>query len=217
MYQKSKGKCIKGKWYTIICYVLIVFLISWLEGAAWHYWLRPRGRGGCEPVQVVFGGDLGVCCCSAQAPSQSATAPGSIRCNRKLFERKIQWEREGRATMPGFIHRLFGRDHNQDCEKLSGGETTITKAGNLAPPQLHFMLLVVWSTDTPSRSCHAMSTSTFSVVVCVCVRVREREKERTQEQIDDSASVEDWLSKSDQLNRVNAKHCKNYKWKNGVR
>ena len=43
--------------------------------------------------------------------------------------------------MPGFIHRLFGRDHNQDCEKLSGGETTLTKAGNMAPSQLHFMLL----------------------------------------------------------------------------
>ena len=29
--------------------------------------------------------------------------------------------------MPGFIHRLFGRDHAQDCATLTGGEIWLSK------------------------------------------------------------------------------------------
>ena len=129
-----------------------------------------RGRGGCEPVQVVFGGDLGVCCCSAQAPSQSATAPGSTgseNFSRERFSESVKGEQRCPGSSTDFL-----------------GETTIRIAKSSLEVRQPSLKPAIW---------------------------RERERDRTQEQIDDSASVEDWLSKSDQLNRVNAKHCKNYK------
>ena len=38
----------------------------------------------------------------------------------RALEARVTIRRSTR--MPGFIHRLFGRDHAQDCETLSGGE-----------------------------------------------------------------------------------------------